>query len=131
LNPFYFHIYSMEKTIYQELGQEKLQMLVDNFYELVQKNEIISPLFKGDFETIKKKQFMFLSQFLGGSQLYTIAFGHPKMRMRHFPHKITIEAKEEWLKCMKEAINQLDIDEKFKDTLYNCFPNVAQHMVNS
>ena len=121
----------MEKTIYQRLGADNLQLLVDRFYDLVQENEVIAPLFKDDFETIKKKQFMFLSQFLGGPQLYSIAFGHPRMRMRHLPHKITDQSKEEWLKCMKEAINQLDIDDEFKITLYDCFPKVAQHMVNS
>lgn len=121
----------MENTIYNKLGPENLQLLVNNFYDLVQENEIISPLFKGDFESIRNKQFMFLSQFLGGPQLYTASFGHPKMRMRHMPHKITNEGKEEWLKCMKQAISQLDIDNDFKEVIYNCFPNVAQHMVNS
>lgn len=121
----------MENTIYQKLGANNLQLLVNHFYDLVQQNEVLSPLFKDDFEIIRKKQFMFLSQFLGGPQLYTIAFGHPRMRMRHLPHKITEEAKNGWLKCMKRAINQLDIDEQFKETLYNCFPQVAQHMVNS
>ena len=121
----------MEKTIYQQIGEENLQLLVNRFYDLVQQNAIISPLFKGDFDLIRKKQFMFLSQFFGGPQLYTIAFGHPRMRMRHMPHKITVEAKEEWLKCMRQSVNELDIDEKLKEIVYSAFPNVAQHMVNS
>ena len=83
----------MEETIYKKLGPENLQKLVDTFYDLVQDNEILSPLFKGEFEMIRKKQFMFLSQFLGGPQLYSIAFGQPKMRMRHIPHKVTNEGK--------------------------------------
>lgn len=121
----------MENTLYHKLGESNLQQLVNNFYDLVQQNEVLSPLFKGDFDSIRKKQFMFLSQFLGGPQLYTISFGHPRMRKRHMPHKITEEGKNEWLKCMKSAINQLDIDDEFKSTLYECFPQVAQHMVNS
>ena len=121
----------MENTLYQKLGAVNLQLLVDKFYDLVKENKVISPLFKGDFDSIRKKQFMFLSQFLGGPQLYTIAHGHPRMRMRHVPHKITTDAKDEWLKCMKAAINQLDIEDDFKITLYECFPRVAEHMVNS
>lgn len=121
----------MENTLYHKLGDANLQQLVNNFYELVQDNEVLSPLFNGDFDSIRKKQFMFLSQFLGGPQLYSIAFGHPKMRMRHLTHKITNEGKDEWLKCMKSAINQLDIEEDLKNILYECFPKVAQHMVNS
>ncbi|MFP5471726.1 MAG: globin [Bacteroidia bacterium] len=118
-------------TIYERLGEENLQLMVNRFYDLVQKNDIISPLFKDDFKTIRKKQFMFLTQFFGGSQLYSEQYGHPQMRMRHLPHKITNEAKEEWLKCMKEAVFSLEIDEKLKHAIYNCFPPIAQHMVNS
>jgi len=121
----------MEKTIYQRLGAANLQALVDTFYDLVQENEVLSPLFNGDFHEIRKKQFMFLSQFLGGPQLYSIAFGHPQMKMRHIPHKVTNKGKDEWLKCMKQALSKQDIDEELKEVIYNCFPNVAQHMVNS
>ena len=74
---------------------------------------------------------MFLTQFLGGPDLYSQHYGHPRMRMRHLPHKITDEAREEWLKCMKEAITSLSIDEDLKARLFNVFPQVAQHMVNS
>ncbi len=121
----------MEQSIYERLGDDNLQMLVDQFYDRVQKNEIISPLFKGEFDEIKRKQYMFLSQFLGGPSRYSEEFGHPKMRMRHLPHKITEEARDEWLMCMNQAIQTLPIDENFKEVLYQCFPKVANHMVNS
>lgn len=117
-------------TLYQQLGPESLHRLVDAFYDLVFSSEKIGPLFTNDKEVIKKKQFMFLSQFLGGPQLYSLQYGHPKMRMRHLPHSIDNEAKEEWLKCMKKAIWTLDINEQLKENLYACFPPVAQHMVN-
>lgn len=122
---------SKSKTIYEMLGEDNLRLMVNRFYDLVQENEKIAPLFKDNFDTIRQKQFMFLTQFFGGPQLYSEQFGHPKMRMRHLPHKITIEAKEEWLKCMKEAVYSLDVDEKLKDAIYNSFPAIAQHMVNS
>ena len=82
-------------------------------------------------EQIKYKQKLFLTQFLGGPQLYTEQFGPPQMRKRHIPHAITEEAKEEWLKCMRESIAALDWDEYLKENLYEIFPRVAQHMVNS
>jgi hemoglobin len=50
--------------------------------------------------------------------------------MRHLPHAITNEAKEEWLRCMKQAIDTLELSDELKISLYNCFPPVAQHMVN-
>lgn len=118
------------EALYDRVGVGNLHKLVEIFYDLVFTSEKIAPLFQNDKEVIKKKQFAFLSQFLGGPQLYTMEHGHPKMRMRHLPHEITNEAKDEWLHCMKLAIDKLDLSAELKETLYNCFPPVAQHMVN-
>jgi hemoglobin len=121
----------MQKTIYEILGEENLKLLVENFYDQVAKDPVIKHLFTNDFKEIKHKQFLFLTQFLGGPPLYTEKYGHPMMRKRHLSHKITQEGKEAWLNCMKNAIETLPIDQKLKFTLFNCFPMVADHMVNS
>lgn len=119
------------ETIYEHLGAENLELLVNNFYELVQQDETISPLFKTDIEIVKQKQYMFLTQFLGGPRLYSEQYGHPRMRMRHLPHKIDEKAMMAWLQCMSQAIESLPIEEKLKVTLFNCFPRLAMHMVNT
>lgn len=117
-------------TLYEQIGSTNLKKLIETFYTFVFASEKIAPLFKNNKEEIKQKQFLFLTQFLGGPAIYTEKYGHPKMRQRHLPHSITEEAKEEWLRCMKLAINSLDTTEELKRALYNCFPAVAQHMVN-
>ena len=121
----------MENTIYEKLGQAKLEQMVNTFYELVLDNPVLSPLFNTDMDLVRKKQIAFLTQFLGGPPLYNQTFGHPMMRARHLPHKITESAAVEWLSCMNSAIETLDIEEDFKSTLFNCFPRLAAHMVNS
>ncbi|MBD3638662.1 MAG: globin [Crocinitomicaceae bacterium] len=119
-------------TIYEKLGDKRLQQLLDAFYDRVFESEIIGPLFnKTDKLTIKDKQYCFLTQFLGGPPRYNEKYGSPKMRMRHLPHKIDAAARDEWLRLMKEAIETLDWDENYKTALYNCFPKLANHMVNS
>jgi len=121
----------MADTIYEGLGEEKLDQLVERFYGFVLENPVISPLFTTDIVLVKQKQKAFLTQFLGGPPLYNQTYGHPRMRMRHLPHRITETAATEWLKCMHTAIQTLDIDEDFKVTLFNCFPRLAAHMVNA
>ena len=121
----------MENTLYNQLGEENLQKLVHKFYELVVENEVLSPLFNTDMELVIAKQTAFLTQFLGGPPKYNQTYGRPMMRARHLPHKITKKAAMEWLRCMNLAIRTLDITDDFKLTLFNCFPRLATHMVNS
>jgi hemoglobin len=120
------------KTLYELVGDDRLQALINSFYAKVFDNPIIGSLFnQTDADTIKDKQYRFLSQFLGGPQRYAEKYGPPKMRRRHMPHAITTEAKDEWLKLMKASIYELDLPDHLKEALYNCFPLVAQHMVNN
>lgn len=119
------------KSFYELLGEQNIRQLVAEFYARVFVNEKIKPLFQNDQKIIEEKQYLFLTQFLGGPQIYSEIHGHPRMRMRHMPHKITNEAKEEWLKCMKAAIETLPIEEHLKHELYNVFPKLAEHMVNA
>ncbi len=119
------------KTLYEMLGDEKIHLLVDAFYTNVYSHPTLIPLFNNDIKEVKDKQFCFLSQFLGGPQRYNEKYGPPRMRMRHIPHKIDNEAKDAWLQCMKEAIDSLYLDSRLSEALYNCFPKLANHMVNS
>ncbi|MFT4758046.1 MAG: hemoglobin [Paraglaciecola sp.] len=121
----------MNPTLYEQLGAENLQQMVNNFYDLVVEDKEISHLFTTDMEIVKRKQTTFLTQFLGGPMLYNQEYGHPRMRMRHMPHKITGEGAMAWLNCMNQAIEALDIEEDLKTNLFNCFPKLAAHMINS
>jgi hemoglobin len=119
------------ESLIDKIGADGLKEIVELFYGKVFDNPVIGHLFQNDKQEIMVKQYAFLTQFLGGPQLYTERFGQPKMRARHMPHKITSEAKDVWLRLMKEAINESSIQEEIKEPLYNCFPKVAEHMVNS
>tara|TARA_R110002124_G_scaffold192279_2_gene359477 strand:+ start:110 stop:487 length:378 start_codon:yes stop_codon:yes gene_type:complete len=119
------------ETLYERIGgDDTLKHLTDLFYDLVFENATISHLFKNDKEEIKEKQRLFLTQFLGGPQLYSEVHGHPMMRARHMPHTITEEAAVAWLHCMSTAIGKLPIAESLKDELFERFPRTAFFMVN-
>ncbi len=120
------------KTLYDEVGQERLYQMIDRFYDILFSSSSIKHLFdEAEHENIRNKQKLFLTQFLGGPALYSQKYGHPKMKLRHLPHKITAEAKDEWLRCMRLAIDSMNFENDLGDALYNCFPQVASHMVNS
>ena len=47
------------------------------------------------------------------------------------PHKIDHDAAHAWLECMAEAVSKLPIDGGFQKEVFQRFPNVAAHMINS
>jgi len=121
----------MESTLFERLGEDNLQLLVDRFYDLVFAHEQIAHLFKTDKAVIKEKQRLFLTQFLGGPPLYSDQYGHPKLRARHLPHAITEPDATAWLSCMSQAITSLPIEENLKDELFRGFIRTAMFMVNT
>lgn len=119
-------------TLYERIGgDDALKQLTDKFYDLVFEHELISRLFKSDKDLIKEKQRLFLTQFLGGPQLYSDVYGHPMMRARHMPHTITEDDAVAWLQCMAAAVGELPISKELKDELFDRFPRTAFFMVNS
>ncbi len=122
----------LEDSLYNRIGgNDTLQHLVDKFYDQVFIHPLIGRLFNTDKEVIKEKQRLFLTQFLGGPQLYTGRYGHPRMRARHLPHPITHDDAYAWLECMARAINSLEISEDLKQELFARFPQTAFFMVNT
>ncbi len=120
------------QSLYERIGGDAaLRQLTDKFYDLVFGHELISRLFQSDKELIKEKQRLFLTQFLGGPQLYSEEYGHPMMRARHMPHTITEDDAVAWLQCMASAVGELPISKDLKDELFDRFPRTAFFMVNS
>lgn len=121
------------KTLYEEIGgHSTIEKLVDAFYPRVYSDPVLSPLFEGDMEEIKRKQRMFLTQFLGGPPLYSREFGPPAMKHRHMPFEITPSRANRWLSCMKEAFRETGLDEQPAGAaFYDRLMQVAAIMVNS
>ncbi|USK52514.1 globin [Bacillus sp. CMF12] len=121
------------KTLFEEIGgTETIEKLVEAFYPRVYADPVLSPLFEGYIEDIKRKQRMFLTQFLGGPPLYSQEFGPPAMKQRHLPFEITPLRAQRWLACMKEAFKETGLDQNPASALfYDRLMQVAAIMVNS
>ncbi|MCG8123228.1 MAG: group II truncated hemoglobin, partial [Candidatus Thiodiazotropha taylori] len=78
----------------------------------------------------REKLFMFLSGWLGGPSLYTDKYGHPRLRARHLPFSIGIEERDQWIKCMKNAMQQMSMEESLQQELLQAFFKTADFMRN-
>ncbi len=118
------------ETVYARIGPKRLKKLVNKFYDHVFNESQIAHLFITDPIIVRDKQLCFLTQFLGGPQLYSEKYGSPRMKLRHMPHAIDESARIEWLRCMRRAIDEMDFEPELGDELYNYFPKLAAHMQN-
>jgi hemoglobin len=121
-------------SIYEDIGGEKiLNELVNIFYDIMDKNpefEIIRKMHPENLDTSKEKLFMFLSGWMGGPALYINKYGHPRLRARHLPFIITEIERDQWLKCMYEAMNSIKLSHELKVELMRSFYQIADFMRN-
>lgn len=115
---------------YEEIGAEKLSNLIDIFYSKVAEHPDLYPIFPDDLTETARKQKQFQTQFLGGPNLFSEEHGHPMMKARHMPFPITPKRADAWLACMQEAMEEVALDEKFKDLYFKRLSLTARHMVN-
>lgn len=120
-----------QQTVYELIGgEETFRKLVDIFYDKVEADEKLRAIFPEDLEPGKKWQFLFLMQYWGGPQRYGEERGHPRLRMRHGPYTVTPELSKLWVKCMLEAIEEVEIQEPASTMMREYFERGASFMVN-
>ena len=73
---------------------------------------------------------MFLSGWSGGPPLYVEHFGHPRLRLRHLPFLIGIQERDEWLWCMRRALDEMGIPMDVAADLNRRFTEIADFMRN-
>jgi hemoglobin len=116
---------------YEEIGAERLSQLVDAFYARVAAHPKLQPIFPNDLSETARKQKQFLTQYLGGPNIYSEEHGHPRLKARHNPFAITPSRAQAWLECMNEAMDEVGLSGIFRETLYNRLVLTAHHMINA
>ncbi|OYU10726.1 MAG: globin [Comamonadaceae bacterium PBBC1] len=114
-------------------GEASVRALVDRFYDLMD----IEPAYRAlrdahgrTLQDARDKLFWFLCGWLGGPELYTERFGHPRLRMRHMPFSIGILERDQWLACMDQAMSELAFDPVLRERLNGSFFKTADWMRN-
>lgn len=120
-----------QKSLYAEIGEEKLHELVDLFYSRIKQDPILAPLFPDDLTETARKQKQFLTQFLGGPPLFTEEHGHPRLRFRHLRFPITKRHAEAWLSNMKAAMDEVGLAGRTREEFFARLTITAFHMVNT
>lgn len=114
-------------------GEAKVRELVERFYDLMELEPEYGRLRKvhgSSLESAREKLFMFLSGWLGGPPLYTAAYGNPMLRARHLPFAIGEVERDQWLACMRQAMEETDVPQDLRTDLGKAFQKTADWMRN-
>ncbi len=114
-------------------GAEAVRRLVRRFYELMDELPEVHPVRKLHGESLsdsEEKLFKFLSGWLGGPQLFVEEYGHPMLRRRHMPFDIGKDERDQWMRCMDQALSETVDDDILRLEISTALVKVADHMRN-
>ena len=123
----------MDETFYEQVGGESFfEALVDAFYDEVEHDATLRPMYPPDLSESRRHLTLFLMQYWGGPATYQSERGHPRLRMRHAPFRITKSARDAWLAAMESALGSVRdrlTDEQYEE-MHSYFAMAAQQLRN-
>lgn len=123
-----------EQTPYEALGgEEAVRRLVDRFYDLMDslpEAAEVRAMHPKDLRGSREKLFWFMSGWLGGPQLFVERRGHPRLRRRHLPLAIGVRERDQWMLCMRQALEEVVQDDSLRTFLHDALARLADHMRN-
>ena len=121
------------ESFYDQVGgHETFRKLVHEFYAGVAGDPELRALYPEDDLGPAETRFrMFLEQYWGGPTTYAEERGHPRLRMRHHPFKVTPTQRDRWLTHIMAAVDTLDLAPANDLILRDYLQRAAESMVNS
>lgn len=118
-------------TLYARVGgASHFVALVDRFYEGVERDPALRPLYTADLEPGKANLAGFLAQYWGGPPDYSARRGHPRLRMRHFRFGIGTRQRDACVRHMAAAVRESHASPEDAEALIEYFEGAATMLVN-
>ena len=122
-----------EQTFYEAIGGHKtIARIVDRFYAGVATDPVLRPMYpEPDLTGARERLTMFLEQYWGGPGTYQEQRGHPRLRMRHAPFRVTPAAAERWLTHFRAGLDEVALPAELDQQFWAYVQHAAQFMVNT
>ena len=120
-------------NFYAEVGGAPVfDKIVSRFYEQVRDDEVLRPIYPEENLGLAEERLrMFLEQYWGGPRTYSEQRGHPRLRMRHAPFRISPIERDAWLRCMRVAVDEAGLDDAHRAQLWQYLEYAAMSIVNA
>lgn len=119
---------------YETLGGDTgIRQLVNRFYDIMDtapEAAAVRALHAASLKQSREKLILYLTGWTGGPPVYVEKYGHPRLRARHMPFAIGSVERDQWLWCMKLAIDEQQLPDAFVAELWQKLRQVADFMRN-
>jgi len=121
-----------QTSFYEQVGGEPtFRKLAHEFYKQVDADPDFKAMYpEEDLGPAEDRLRMFLIQYWGGPTDYSQQRGHPRLRARHMPFHIDAQARDTWLKFMRNAMDTLELSPLHDETMWDYFQRAARAMQN-
>jgi hemoglobin len=112
-------------------GEETFTKLVTRFYAEVESDPVLRPVYPTKSLAAATEHLrLFLMQYWGGPSTYNELRGHPRLRMRHVRFAIGPAERDAWLRHMRTAMDELNLDPDRDAELWQYLVMAAHSLVN-
>jgi len=124
------------KGFYEALGFEGMKEMMYRFYDCIYESDIANffPQDEEEFDKVKEKNTLFFIEICGGPKVYKEADGmelNEFMIRIHDDFSIYEKSRLEWLGCMRETLEQTDVDEALKQSFWDYVEAFSKLTVNA
>jgi hemoglobin len=121
-----------ELSFYEAVGgEETFRRLVSRFYQEVARDPQLRKVYPSrDLGPAEEHLRLFLIQYWGGPGTYSERRGHPRLRMRHARFAIGEAERDAWLRHMRTALDELELDKALDQQLWDYLVMAAHSLVN-
>ena len=123
-----------ELTPYDMIGGEKsVRQIVDRFYDVMDsapQAARIRAMHGVDLSPMRERLFEFLSGWLGGPPLYFQRPDHKCIMSAHRPFSIGAAERDEWMMCMRKALEDCGVPGELRELLDRPFLRMAEAFRN-
>ena len=124
------HERSRAQSLYEAVGGEPtFRRIVARFYELVERDEILRPLYpEGDLGPAEERLRLYLIEHWGGPAAYTALRGPSRLAARHMAFRIAYTHRDAWLRAMRTALDEAGLEAQHRDRIWGHLESVASNL---
>jgi hemoglobin len=119
------------RTMYDRVGGRPwIEALVERFYQGVEQDPVLRPLYPANLGPPRRHLTEFLVQYWGGPADYSAKRGHPRLRMRHMPFSIGWRERDAWFERMSAAVKAGRLSPEDEKEMLDYFNSSATFLIN-